>query len=810
MSEHSPLVTFESKSSTDRLPDHLSEGVVLLQWLEGSGLLSEIEDRLRIQREGGYCGIDLAVFLILYFAADLFVGIKEFGARTSKHRKQLAGLGGRKRFAAPSSVSRMLSAVDDELGDEFGAWLLLEGCGARAVLNHPSVRTHDTYGRPWHVFDLDPTGTVLRQRALPANENLPLGRRRSHELKKGYCGRKRGDVKLSRTIVQHAGSGLWLGLRTKPGNGEWRRDSWASVETVRQICKSIGHDPSRALLRVDGAAGNTPFMTACRRAGLRFLTRWSQYYVLDVPEIREHLNESLWYEVEDSGSGPERQAAELGWCTLPQPKGTKQDDGSPFPPVRARMVVSRYKSDTDHGVGRHIDGWKYEVFITNLGEGAWPATELVTTYYGRTAEENRFSQEDRELGLDRIFSYHIPGQNLANLFGLFVWNLRICRGMALLQPPPVSPQQRIRKAEIASEMVLLTSKSGPNERAPEEIETSAVARAKPADLGPAPSVGREEIKSIEVASLETLAGTAAEATEIEPASVFDDEAKPAVEEALAEGDAPIDAQQPSPAEAKQMLDAALCALDWDYLLAHRDGWLWDDDEARLLCPAGHPGKLAGIRIYPNGNSGCLRYQQAPYHCRGCPKRNNCTESESPEFRRETAIHAPVDSVAEIGRYLAQSRGANAQDRRRVTPKKGTEAEATDRPSRRIKAEPHRWVDRWQAPTGNNKAGTFALDAAILQPAVLRHAFSALCRDIEAHVDVRSAPPKAPMHIAFATTAAQRQRRRLTWKQRNARNSLEAQDRVQVRFQADKPVRDRLEVLLLRDEASRRQAQGRPG
>jgi len=47
---------------------------------------------------------------------------------------------------------------------------------------------------------------------------------------------------------------------------------------------------------------------------------------------------------------------------------------------------------------------------------AWPAPEAITAFFGRGGkQENRFAQEDRELGSDRIISYHLPGQELAEL-----------------------------------------------------------------------------------------------------------------------------------------------------------------------------------------------------------------------------------------------------------------------------------------------------------------------------------------------------------------------------------------------------------
>ena len=52
--------------------------------------------------------------------------------------------------------------------------------------------------------------------------------------------------------------------------------------------------------------------------------------------------------------------------------------------------------------------------------------------------ENRFAQEDRELGLDRILSYHLPGQELATLVALALWNERVVGGFKL-QPPADEP-----------------------------------------------------------------------------------------------------------------------------------------------------------------------------------------------------------------------------------------------------------------------------------------------------------------------------------------------------------------------------------
>ena len=89
-----------------------------------------------------------------------------------------------------------------------------------------------------------------------------------------------------------------------------------------------------------------------------------------------------------------------------------------------------------------------ERFATTLEADAWPAPEVVAAYFGRAGQENRFAQEDRELGLDRILSYHLPGQELAVLVGLCLWNLRLARGFASAPPQPAVPLALRRESEV--------------------------------------------------------------------------------------------------------------------------------------------------------------------------------------------------------------------------------------------------------------------------------------------------------------------------------------------------------------------------
>lgn len=133
--------------------------------------------------------------------------------------------------------------------------------------------------------------------------------------------------------------------------------------------------------------------------------------------------------------------------TVHPDRRTRRPDGTAYEPVTVRVVASRYPRDGTANRGRMLDGWQVELFAVDLDPAAWSAADTAAQFFGRAAQENRFAQEDRELGLDRIVSYHLPGQELATLVGLSLWNLRLARGFELEPPPDVRPVQRLRRPQ---------------------------------------------------------------------------------------------------------------------------------------------------------------------------------------------------------------------------------------------------------------------------------------------------------------------------------------------------------------------------
>jgi hypothetical protein len=443
-------VSFAEQDFT-RLPDPVVPGATSLLDLQQAGVLDMVGELLQIRRQGGFCGMDVFVGLFLYYSSGLCSGLKKFWETVARgHAEALGALAGRDRLMSPSSMSRALGAVEIEALRPMTDTLLHTVAEVDEVLRHPAVQSYDALGNGWHVFDIDPTVTALRHRALPVGDELPEPVRRSEELAKpGYKGRKRGDVVLRRSTVGHAGSSLWLHGHLAPGNGDGLDEDFGRcLDTVVATCERLEHPLQRALVRMDGEYGNVPWFTACRERGLPFVTRLNRPHLFTDPEVLKGLREACWVRVPDSLAGPKRSAVDLGTMTLHAGKDTRRPDGSRYEPIDLRIVAVIFEKKGQAKRGRTIDGREVELFAVDLPADAWPAAEAIAAYYARNGIENRFAQEDRELGLDRIMSYHLPGQELATVVALAVWNYLVVRGFQINRPPETRPLQAPRHAVV--------------------------------------------------------------------------------------------------------------------------------------------------------------------------------------------------------------------------------------------------------------------------------------------------------------------------------------------------------------------------
>lgn len=466
-----PLSVTWSEMDASRLPDWASPTCALVASLRRRDMFDVLGERLRIVRQGGYAGIDIFLMLLYFFGSGQS-GIRSFWMRALPHALQLGALAGRRGLPSPASVSRALDRVDLELLRPLTTWLLAEVTGADDVLRHPTVLTRDACGQGWHIFHFDPTVTTLRQRSLPVDDDLPPARRRAEGMAvPGHQGRKRGEISFRRAALQHAGSSLWIHATLTPGNGNRRSDVATAADAVVATCARIGHPLGLALFVCDGEFANVPAYTTFREKKLPFITRFVRYDLLDQPDIRHQLASSVWLEVADDRSGPRRSAIDLGMVTVHAGERTVREDGSPYAPLSLRVVATRYARSGEPEHGRVIDDWQYELFAVDADTEAWPAPDAVRVFFGRSGQENRFAQEDRELGLDRVFSYHLPGQELASLVGLMLWNLQVVQGFKLDKPPTELEPQPPRNAKVdprASEPLSPEPEPEPDEPMPAE------------------------------------------------------------------------------------------------------------------------------------------------------------------------------------------------------------------------------------------------------------------------------------------------------------------------------------------------------
>ncbi|MBM4346300.1 MAG: hypothetical protein FJ100_23235 [Deltaproteobacteria bacterium] len=443
---HQATVVLSSAAPSDALPAFSTEAILLSRYaLQDQALVAA--ETLGASRRSDATTLQMIIaFLITAFCADR----QRNGLRglATGQRPALTSIGaalGLAKLPSCGAVSTFLSTMPMDQAHAVASALLARSMEGSALRNHPLTVVTDRAGQAYAIADVDPTVKALRKRALPRGAELPEAQRHTDGFAaEGYGGRHRGQVIVSACRTQATGAGLWSAVSLQSGNTALAPAlNHAMTQGQPQLC---GPDaPTLAVVvRIDGAGGNVPFLRELTKANALYLVRSAHYAILQHPDVLGHLHDGTWQAVEDSCSGPTRQALDLGrW-----PWKSASDANSDAPPITPRMVVTRFRSadpEHKHGAGWLHEGWHYELFATALDGPAWPASDVATLYFGRACLENRFAQENRELGLNRVFSYGLPGQLLATTVGMYVWNRRVCLGAELAgiaeQPPSPAPEQ---------------------------------------------------------------------------------------------------------------------------------------------------------------------------------------------------------------------------------------------------------------------------------------------------------------------------------------------------------------------------------
>lgn len=383
-------VTLHQRQSGE-LPEVFTVGAAAIARLEGIDFVDEVARRLALPRKDGMTG-DILVNLLLLMMFGQVRGQRALQSKAKGATNALANVVRSRHWFGQAAMSRALRSVGEPASRTFCDWLLGEALPISAVERSPSAFHRDALGNSWRVYDVDGRVRAIRQRGLPTGPDSPEPRRLAeHVAKPSYSGRKRGETQFHQMIVQDAGAGAFIGVHIGRGGGAHLPDMRWAAQTAMRYHRRLDSNDVKAILRFDGKSAGVPAILAAVDAGLAVITRWTDYDAFGHDEVEQLLRAPGWQAVADSGSGPRRQARELFIKPVSRHENDEQQEA--LSDLEVRVVATRYPSDKSvkRGCGRERDGYVYEMFATTLEQAAWPAADLVTLYYGRSAQENHFA-----------------------------------------------------------------------------------------------------------------------------------------------------------------------------------------------------------------------------------------------------------------------------------------------------------------------------------------------------------------------------------------------------------------------------------
>jgi hypothetical protein len=239
----------------------------------------------------------------------------------------------------------------------------------------------------------------------------------------GYTGRKRGQVVRTRTVISQAHRFQWLGSFGNRGNGRYREELRKGLAAIARYLAAYQLPQARTLLRLDGQYGTGAVLADL--GGFAFVTRGKDYRVLDHPLVQARLH----LPPDQFQQRPESQMVRSLYDCPEVPVGPEG--------LRYRVVVATHpatKKKSPVGVTRA--GVVYELFVTDLPQQGFTASDVVEIYLHRGAFEPALSDEDQELDPDRWCSHSAWGQECWQIISQWVWNLRLELGHQL-EPTPL-------------------------------------------------------------------------------------------------------------------------------------------------------------------------------------------------------------------------------------------------------------------------------------------------------------------------------------------------------------------------------------
>lgn len=713
------IIRVEAKPEPEELAEDLTEAAILHEKL-GSQWVDEAARAGVVNRKSGFQLPTLFLFFLAFFTQGRNRSIKSFCSRMTKPAGTLlARFGGFDRFPTQASVSRFLEPISLPLVHAMCfRWLVGSHALARELLCHNLSACGDTYGGLWQLFDLDPTSLAVRHRHLDDDPSRPPAIRTSEALAgPGYMGRKRGEVIMRRGMLQHVGSGLWLGAWFRAGGSGTRELFSQAVEVILECCRFAGFAPRRAIVRVDGEGGGVPYLSMYLEAGLRFIVRSTHYSILDRLDLPKLIAQGAWFWVD-----ADREAIDLGVHVLKAGAATKTQDNETYAPINSRVVLTRMLASARDGAGIIRDGYRYELIATNLEPDEWPAAEVAKAYFHRSTIENRLAQEDRDLGLDTVFSYELGGQALVTVIGLLVWNLRIIRGFDLA------------REELEAE--------GPPRYLPREAR--AVRRESP----------QQPVEAVD------------KAAKVERQSDMVTGDDPSVEDSEDVDDSLASEPVETPEEVELETVRVFESVVQDRRLPETLSWTGEG----LKCANGVLLPLVHVRMI--GDQAYAGFKAPPGPCPTCPKRTDCSRSTKLIFRKEVnvAVKCP-DAIEDL---LRRRRDAVLAASRKTPPVVRTSESAVPRSTGApaMTEEPF-------APQEPPPGGPHEIALTMLNPRALMQRFSEAVAALAIRVRCQIQPASKPKRRYTYEDDEARSRKRHRWDCRLRYNRQESLARVDI-------------------------------
>jgi hypothetical protein len=422
------------------------------------------------------------------------------------------------------------------------------------------------------------------------------------------------------------------------------------------------------------------------------VVRGKAYHLIEQPVIQQRLKLPPDQVTVHPESGTSRALYDCGPIQL-----------APAGPLMRMLLATHPAGSKLSPIGKVREGTVYEQFFTTLPSSAFTPADVLDLYLHRGSFETVLADEDEEQAVDRWVSRTQWGQEFWQIMSQWIWNLRLELGQH-------AQATTMRVTDLAYSQVQEPPTPPPDDDPPPDGTPPPV----PPGAGP-PS---------------------ADTAPVDPA------APPPVPAA------------PGEAETSQN------ALDWpasygppnwarpSFTHGFPGSAFTPQPDGTLRCPAGHPLFVQERRSERNGSVRVL-YAARLGHCRPCPLRNQCQESDTTlKPRRVSAVFWPRAAPPVTSPPAGAAPVSDAQP---TVPPIGA-APAASVPPPAVPAQPVRWGD-WPR-------------CRIRQEWVqLLRTQTVLISSRATETLVHAKPHSPPLE-----TRAERAHWRLSWEQRLARNA----------------------------------------